>query len=301
MINAETIKFGVEFETTINNEHRAETSIGGYHRGETVSYLPAVAASGASTFWCAERDSSIRAMVSGRTGCEFVSPVLAGRAGIENVASTLQILRDKGARVNHSCGMHVTVEWSGDAAALARLISLVANHEKGIYATTGTTSRESGRWAPGIKRYGNDKSAKRSMDYERYHLLNITHIASGRNRVEFRAFAGTLNTAKVVSAIQMCIGFVQLAQCDAKKSRWAAPSKPASRASMGDGEYEVSRIYYRLGWTAGHRKSGDALRGIQFGAIPNDAATIKECKKISMKMASKYDGIDVVEYPAPNA
>ena len=291
MTNADTIRFGVEFETTIDNNQQSETTIGGYHNGVAVPYLPATDASGNATNWKAERDGSIDA-TAGRRGCEFISPILSGRDGIENVASTLAILREKGAKVNRSCGLHVTVEFKGDERDLARLISLVANHEVGIYATTGTRNRELAGFANKIKEYGNDKNAKSNMtgSYRtRFHLLNIEHIANGGQRVEFRAFAGTLNTAKAIAAIQMAIGFVQLSQADAKKTRWSAPSKPASRANQGDGQYEVHRIYYRLGWTTGHRKTGDPLRGIVFGAIDNDAATIKDCKKIANKMAKKYD------------
>lgn len=289
MINANEIKFGVEFETHINEAHYSETTVGGYHRGEKVDYLPAVSHTGRPTHWKAETDSSICEPYD-REGVEFVSPILKGSEGIENVASTLAILRAKGARVNQSCGMHVTVEWSGDAAALARLISLVANHETGIYASTGTHSRENGNWARKIKHYGNDTYAKERMDYGRYHLLNITHVAAGDGRVEFRAFAGTLNTTKAIAAIQMAIGFVQLALADGRKSRWSHPTKPASHANMTDGQYEVARIYYRLGWTKGLRKADHPLRDVKLGAIENRAASIAACKKMTNKMAKKYDG-----------
>ena len=63
-------------------------------------------------------------------------------------------IRERGARVNASCGLHVTIEWNGDAASLARLISLVGNHERAIFASTGTRRREQTIYTKRIKQYG---------------------------------------------------------------------------------------------------------------------------------------------------
>ena len=76
---------------------------------------------------------------------------------------------------------------------LARLISLVGNHERAIFASTGTRRREQTIYTKQIKPYGNKDQAKQRCEADRYHLLNLTHLTHGRNRIEFRAFAGTLN------------------------------------------------------------------------------------------------------------
>ena len=131
-MNANAIAWGIEIETTLPNSDT--TPIGGYHQGLPVAWLP--------EGWKAERDTSIRPQTYGRKGCEFVSPKLHGREGLDQVLEAVDAIRERGARVNHTYGIHVTVEFHGDAAALARLISLVANHEKGIYASTGTRRRE---------------------------------------------------------------------------------------------------------------------------------------------------------------
>jgi hypothetical protein len=41
--------------------------------------------------------------------------------------------------------------------------------------------------------------------------LNLTHLARGKNRIEFRAFGGTLNKTKVVGYLMMVLGLVELA------------------------------------------------------------------------------------------
>ena len=86
--------------------------------------------------------------------------------------------------MNSSCGLHITVSWNGDAAALARLISLVGNHERAIYASTGTRKREQRMYAKRIKQYGNKVIATSRCESDRYHLLNRTHLTRGKNRIE---------------------------------------------------------------------------------------------------------------------
>ncbi|MEX2169654.1 MAG: amidoligase family protein [Pirellulales bacterium] len=200
-MNASEISFGIEFETTLPN--RDDTPIGLYHNGYQVAWLP--------TGWKAEKDSSIQPTTPSRKGCEFVSPKLRGEAGVAEVKAALDAINSRGAKVNATCGLHITIEWNGDAAALARLISLVGNHEKAIFASTGTKRREQTTYTKQIKQYANKDQAKQRCEADRYHLLNLTHLARGKNRIEFRAFAGTLNKTKVFGYLMMCLGLVELA------------------------------------------------------------------------------------------
>ncbi|TWT71536.1 amidoligase family protein [Crateriforma conspicua] len=105
-MHANDIAFGIELETTM--PANAPTPIGGYHNGLPVAWLPAG--------WKAERDSSIRTLAPGRKGCEFVSPVLRGYEGLQNVMTAVDAIAARGGRVNHSTGIHVTVTFNGDAA-----------------------------------------------------------------------------------------------------------------------------------------------------------------------------------------
>jgi hypothetical protein len=143
IMNANDLTFGIEIETHIP---RGAFHVGAYHIGAQVPGLP--------QGWKAMRDGSIAAP-AGREGCEFVSPVLKGEAGIAQVIEVVARLNAMGAKVNASTGFHVHVGWGGDEAALARLVTLVANFETAIYASTGTKSREQGRWCRGIQYYGN--------------------------------------------------------------------------------------------------------------------------------------------------
>jgi hypothetical protein len=127
-MNASEISFGIEIETYLP---RDATPIGRYHAGVQVPWLPAG--------WKAEHDGSIRTPSYRKAQCEFVSPVLKGAEGIKQVVAAVKEIKARGAGVNESCGIHITLTFpAGNAAALERLVHIVANHEKAIYATTGT-------------------------------------------------------------------------------------------------------------------------------------------------------------------
>src|SRR5690606_21574368 len=102
-MRADQIAFGIEFETTLPASDT--TPIGPYHNGTQVPWLP--------SGWKAERDSSIQTLAPGRKGCEFVSPKLRGAAGLREVENAIDAINARGARVNPSCGLHITIEWTG--------------------------------------------------------------------------------------------------------------------------------------------------------------------------------------------
>ena len=283
-MNANQIAFGIEFETTLPNSDT--TPIGPYHQGFQVPWLP--------TGWRAERDGSIQPTTPNRKGCEFVSPKLQGVEGLRQVEDAIDAINARGARVNATCGLHISIEWNGDAAALARLISLVGNHEKAIFAATGTRRRERTVYTKKIKQYGNKDTAKNRCEADRYHLLNLTHLARGKNRIEFRAFAGTLNKTKVLGYLMMCLGLVELALNTKRCADWDYAKREGTtscwdRPGAGLGETEINRLFYRLGWTKGWYKG--ALRNKVFGEIASETSTRdwKTIKTKLLELARKYD------------
>ena len=203
-MNANDRTFGVELETVAPDSavRNHGLRIGPYKRGIQVPYLPAG--------WTAEADGSIDNSAGGHK-CEIVSPILKGEAGLLQVAEVLRILEAKGHRVNFSTAVHVHCGWDRTlpSEALARLITIVAYVEKGLYAITGSKARERGIFCGGVRKYGNNKDAKDKIDRERYHALNLTNLARGaKDTVEFRVFSGALNAKKVCGGVMVCLGFV---------------------------------------------------------------------------------------------
>lgn len=222
----------------------------------------------------------------GRLGCEFVSPVLRGEEGFLQLISVLAELTRRGARVNQSTGLHIHVGWVGDDAALARLVSLVANFEKAIFASTGTKHREQGRWCSGIQRYGEARAAVTASRAHRYHILNLNNLATGRRRtVEFRAFAGTLNEVKLIGYVRLCLGLVERALCAKRVTSFVAKSPVATSPihRKGEGQTELTRLFYQLGWIKGRQP-------YTFGQVSCEGApSLKTMKRELMRLAKKYD------------
>jgi hypothetical protein len=280
-MDAKDLTFGVEIETiapdsAVRNEH---LRIGGYKHGIQVPYLP--------QGWTAESDGSINNAAGGHK-CEIVSPVLKGEEGIRQVVDVLRILEAKGHHVNASCGVHVHVGWKRDwsSDALARLVTIVAYVEKGLYALTGTKNRERGTFCGGVRKYGNDKVAKPNLDRNRYHALNLTNLARGtKETVEFRVFSGSLSETKVVGWIQVCLGLVERALCGKRMPTWNPKPLSGGWKKSGPGQSETERLMGYLAWGKGYaRIHGGKQYGWISDAIPQD--TIKSEFR---RLAKKYD------------
>jgi hypothetical protein len=273
-MNANEISFGIEIETHVP---AGATPIGHYHAGVQVPWLP--------IGWKAERDGSIRCRYP-REQCEFISPVLRGAEGIKQVIEAVKAIKAHGGRVNESCGIHITLSWNGDAAATERLVTLVANFEKAIFASTGTKKREQGRYCNGVQRHGNAQQVVRQAGYDRYHVLNLTHLQNGRPRIEIRAFAGSLNVVKIVGYIRLCLGLAERA-LKAKRTTNFVAKKPVETSPIhrgGEGQTELTRLFYQLGWIKGRTQ-------YVYGDVTAEGApTHRAIKKQLMGLAKKYDG-----------
>ena len=284
-MNANDLTFGIEIETVAPD--RAVRSdglqIGGYHRGIQVPYLP--------QGWKAEIDISIDNSAGGHK-CEIVSPVLKGAAGLAEAVEAVRTLEAKGHRVNASCGVHIHVGWNRTwgAAALARLVTIVAYVEQGLYAITGTKHRERGinghRYAKGVRCYGNDKDAKEQLDRDRYHALNLTNLARGtKNTVEFRVFSGSTSTTKIAGWIQVCLGLVERSVTGKRQPTWEPKPLSGGWKKAGPGQSETERLMGYLAWGAGYAR---IHHGHQFGWI-SDIIPQDEIKKEFRRLAAKYD------------
>ena len=282
-MNANDLTFGIEIETIAPDSavRNDGLRIGGYRRGIQVPYLPAG--------WKAEADGSIDNGNGGHR-CEIVSPVLRGPEGLAQVAEVMRILEAKGHRVNASCGVHVHVGWEREwpSIALARLVTIVAYVEKGLYAITGTKNRERGRYCGGVRKYGNEKDAKPNLDRDRYHALNLTNLARGsKDTVEFRVFSGTTSATKAVGWIQVCLGLVERALSAKRMPKWNPGALSGGWKKAGPGQSEAERLIGYLAWGAGYARIHG---GKQYGWI-TDAIPQEQVKAEFRRLARKYDAM----------
>lgn len=282
-MNASDMTFGVEIETIAPHSAIEEGGlrIGAYHQGIQVPYLP--------QGWKAERDGSIDASrIPGGHACEIVSPVLRGPEGLAQVAEVVRTLEAKGHKVNITCGVHVHIGWSRNlpAEALARLVTIVSYTEKGLYAITGTKSRERGTYCGGVRKYGNAKDAKPALDARRYHALNLTNLASGaRETVEFRIFSGSVSATKVVGWIQVCLGLVERAINAKRSPTWTPKPLKGGWKKAGEGASEAERLMGYLAWGAGYARIHN---GQQYGWV-SDVIPQDQIKAEFRRLAAKYD------------
>jgi hypothetical protein len=276
----ENLTFGIEIETIAPTSLASSDNlrIGPYKHGIQVPYLP--------RGWTAERDGSINGQGS---ACEIVSPILKGAEGLRQVAHVAATLTAKGHKVNASTGVHVHVGWDPNTSskALAKLITIVAYLEAGLYAATGTKNRERNTYSKGIKQYAAADAARRTITRDRYHGLNLTNLALGTKKtVEFRFFSGSTNAAKLVAWVCLCLGIVERALEDGRNPSWSPKPLKGGWAKKGLGASEVERMIGYLAWDEGQAK---ARGGKTYGWIDNGSVDKATAKSQLRRLAENYD------------
>ena len=252
-MTADHVTFGVELETVMPVN---TLQVGGYHSGRLVTAAPLFN----GTPWTAERDGSITAP-TGFMPCEFVSPVLSGPAGVANLVAMLEWIRTMGGQVNPSCGCHIHIGLASllgrEASAAAKafyvrkLAGVVNINAAALYAQTGTRRDLSHYTAPltdQIRETLEEASREGSTDtygyrMDRYRVLNVTNVNT-RGTVEFRAFAGTLSTEKVLHHLWTCLFMTRFAQ-ELTRVPWTGHGWASLKG--GNGEKALRGLHRKMG------------------------------------------------------
>lgn len=220
-MSAEEITFGVELETGIPDARR-DFLIGGYHNGKLLTNAPKFE----GQYWKAERDGSLNFSLS--RGCEFVSPVLHGAAGVDNLLKMVQWIKARDGRVNQSCGLHIHIGWKsvlGEnithkdlSCYIAKLAAVVNINAFALYAQTGKR-RDQSRYCKELtlshkeflRNVRQSGSIQNYAGLDRYCLLNVKPILS-KGTFEFRVFAGTLDEDLILHHLWCCLFIARFAQ-----------------------------------------------------------------------------------------
>jgi hypothetical protein len=284
---AANLTYGIEIECGIN--HDAPVRPGSYHAGNSVAALPSFEGRN----WRADRDGSLH--FADRTAVEFVSPILRGAEGLDNIRATCAQIKAWGGAVNRTCGLHVHVHFPvDDVAAMRRLTRLVGRFEDALYAAAGDPARRSGGYCRPVKTDANKRlnwnryTSKSQMAYgagdlgDRYRIVNWTNFLSGRmNTVEFRVFSGSLNPAKIAAWVQLCLSLVEMA-LDGNDAAWDIKGSSLTRWGASSGEQHV-RYMTRYIWGSKTRRAAN------YGELGHAVFTRKAAMKTLRDLAIRHD------------
>lgn len=288
-ITARELTYGIEIECGIDRD--APVRIGGRRNGINCRSLPEFG----GNCWKAEQDGSVS--VSDRRSCEFVSPILNGAAGLDNIRATCAQIKAWGGRVNRTCGLHIHVAFPTDSvAAMRRLTMLVGQFEEALYASTGTPDRRDNHYCRPIKtdsnksfewnRYQNknDLRGGRHADLsDRYRILNWTNFIDGRfPTVEFRVFSGSVNPAKIAAWVQIALTLVEMALDGVEAGGWDARVSNWSSFGASEGEQRVRHMCRRVWFGHGHREKN-------YGELGHATFTRKSAERTLKALAIRHD------------
>lgn len=155
---------------------------------------------------------------------EMVTPKLT-YAELPRLQECVRQVRHAGAKVNHSCGIHVHVDASSHTPqTLRNIVNIMASKEDLIYKTLQVQVSREHYCQKADTRFLEELNHKRPKtmneveqmwyngyggryihyDDSRYHGLNL-HSVFSKGTIEFRMFNSTLHAGEVKSYIQLCL------------------------------------------------------------------------------------------------
>ncbi|KAF5046712.1 putative amidoligase enzyme [anaerobic digester metagenome] len=193
---------------------------------------------------CQRKDSGIRVSANDNYSVELVSPICQYK-DIETVQELIRKLREAGAFVNSSCGIHIHINAAPfDAAKLRNLVNIMAAKEDMIYKALKVSRGRENHYCKKIdpaflerlnrnkpdtlekfKRlwYNGNDGSQQHYHSSRYRCLNL-HSVFQKGTVEFRAFNGNLHAGKIKAYVQFCLAIT----AQALNQRSARPIKTQS-------------------------------------------------------------------------
>lgn len=167
-----------------------------------------------------------------RTGCELVSPVLRGAAGIAEMRKVCQVVEQAGARIRRSCGFHVHIGMVNQPVTTWRnLLRLYGHFEGAVDSFTSRTRRGTGNQYCKSTRnalrmnevavnsaetveslaraYAPNSGYTQGID--RFFKVNMASFWR-HGTVEFRQHQGTVDADKAEHWVKFCLRMVAAAQ-----------------------------------------------------------------------------------------
>jgi Putative amidoligase enzyme len=229
MATIETQTFGLEFEFYGLNRTQAKNVIAKYFDTENrvgTNY----ALDRQNRKWQVVYDGSIRAPRG--EACEMVTPILKYE-DIADLQEIIRCLREAGAGVNETCGIHIHIGADQhDAKSIRNLVNIFYSKQDMIYKSLDIKPFRAERYTKKLKDsfiqeinkekpknlqllgkiwYGSDVIFNQTKyNNSRYHGLNLHNLWYGQT-VEFRLFNSTTHAGKIKAYIQFCLAVSALA------------------------------------------------------------------------------------------
>ena len=205
--------------------------------------------------WSIVRDSSITPSLRGNTyQVEIVSPILTYN-DIETIQELLRKLREKGAKTNSSCGIHIHVDGANhNATSIKNIIHFMTARQDLVYEALGVIANRQSFCKKLDKELFAQIRKVKELDIQkmqelwyseandgfnggqggrynstRYNGINI-HSYFYRGTVEFRLFNSTTHAGQLKAYIQFCLAV----------SAWAI-SEPKRVSFRGTDDYTANQ------------------------------------------------------------
>lgn len=193
-------------------------------------------------------------------GLEFVSPILRGEEGLQEVEQVCEALQDFGCTVNKKCGLHVHVGVAGsDLDFFKTITKLYATYEPVIdsfmpgsrresqnaYCRSMTTlSRARIEEATTLPAVISAATSASPGSESRYYKLNLA--AYNRHQtVEFRQHSATLEGRKVRNWTTLCLRMVAAAKNGVNLNPRAETAQVVNRARPGSNAHLIGEMLLR--------------------------------------------------------
>ncbi len=317
-----TQRFGVEIEMTGITRAAAAQVIAGYFNTSAThlggGYDAYAVRDNEDRLWKLVSDSSIR--LESRRGAsrdshyavELVTPICK-YDDIETIQDIVRILRNAGAKVNSSCGIHIHVDAAPHTVrSLKNIVNIMAAKEELIYkALQVDVSREyyckkiDTRFLDELndKRlcsmdeleqiwYNGRSGRHHHYDDSRYHGLNL-HSVFSKGTIEFRLFNSTLHAGKIKSFIQLCLAISHQALIQRSASR--------SRTQTSNDKYTFRTWLLRLGLIGDEFKTAryHLLKNLEGNIAWKDPAQAEaQRQRLAARDQENNSGEEVSESPS---
>lgn len=230
--------YGVEIELVGLTQARALEILAAH---DVCAYSTGYGHDNSRNMWKITTDSSVSCERTG-SGIEIVSPILKGKAGLEEIRRVAAALEANGARINKTCGLHVHVG-ARDLSALhvQSILNRYSTFENVIDSMMPASRRgdrnhfclpitEIIRWDSRellTKPWPALVDMARSVG-SRYYKINVSaYLRHGT--LEFRQHSGTVNPEKIVNWVLFCLNFVEASKPKTIRGRAATTPKKRGR------------------------------------------------------------------------